>query len=96
MSALADLRETLQQLELLNKRPILKSVTMHPDDFETLMRIAKTRTNERCTLDEMFGPVRFDGVPIYQSDMVRKGQPWYDPPEAGPRPRQSDAPDGEG
>lgn len=94
MSVLDDLKETMRQLELLDMRPTLKSVTMHPEDFEILRRIARTKANVRVDSDEMFGPLRFDGIPIYQSDYVPKGRPWYDPPEAGPTQRQR--PDAEG
>lgn len=82
------LRNLLDTMKRFNRenRPPLKSVTVNPLDYEDIRaHAAVVATTPEKNL--RFGPLEIWGVPILVSPWVRRGQPWYDPPESAPQVR---------
>lgn len=78
------LRDILGHMGKLSreKRPPLKSVTVHPDDFQAICDHAavKATTPEGLRFGNTSGPLLIRDVPIYQSRHVPIGTLWFDPP----------------
>jgi hypothetical protein len=77
-----DLLETMRELAEHN-RPRLRSVFLHPLDYDQLEAAAKkvaTYPDSGPPLGP--GMIVFDGVVVISHPWVERGVPWYDPPEA--------------
>jgi len=68
-------------------RPRLRSVRLHPDDYAELERTVREVATSAAA-DVL--PIRLvsslwvDGVTVYRDAAVKRGKPWYDPPEGAP------------
>jgi len=74
---IAELRSSMARAADAN-RP-LRAVHMHPDDVREVQRLAAP-TLTRAVAGSARGLIEFDGVPVYASESVPRGRPWYDPP----------------
>ncbi len=90
---IAQIRATVAILEL-EDRPVLKSVTFHPEDYEEFAKAvdAKIPDVPAYEVPSTNAAIMMNGVQIYvdAKGIVPKGSPVYDPPEAALFKRPND------